>query len=554
MISVFGYELILPDWLSFLSGNLGSFLGTLVVSVILGVVSYFLLFVVLNWFFRKSETEIDDVILGVSRTPFITFVTLFALERSAVAWGIDGVVVGGIDRILKTIIVFTLTWWISRVLKEGVIYQLREISKKSEAAWDDVLVPVIERVAPPIIWTIGIIISLEFLGANLTGLYVALGGGAFILAFALQDILSNLFSGLVLLLDTPFRFGDVVKMEDDRIVVIKDIGLRVTHLYNIGDHSDIFMPNALLGGTSIVNITRPTTDLVASFVVGVGYNSDVNKAREILDDVICGHPDILGDIVKKVDLIDSFKCFDERKISVSKKKLEAEQKVNAVLTTIELKLSEFSKLASKLEKGGVEKIERKELQEKYDEIIKLLGLRPVKKPRRLFGRVQWELVEDKSDESLNNQVLYWVSIWQTDPSLVEEDLGENGVLAKEWESKLFFLKERIERLFHYVMNPQGHERRLDTDAQGVIDWIHDNFKQSRVLWKDPNTQLVDFGASSLDFKVSFFVDNIKLEHYERAERIKDELRMEIKRRFDEEKIELPFPQQDVWFRNVLSTK
>uniref|UniRef100_UPI001930DD9C mechanosensitive ion channel domain-containing protein n=1 Tax=Kamptonema formosum TaxID=331992 RepID=UPI001930DD9C len=59
------------------------------------------------------------------------------------------------------------------------------------------------------------------LGFDLSGLLVTIGGAAFVLGFALKDILANFFSGLVLLIDTPFSFGDVVALSDGSRAVIK---------------------------------------------------------------------------------------------------------------------------------------------------------------------------------------------------------------------------------------------------------------------------------------------------------------------------------------------
>jgi len=111
---------------------------------------------------------------------------------------------------------------------------------------------------------------LSFLSGNvgsLLGTLVVLGCGVFILAFILRDVLYNLFCGVALLLDKPFQLDDVVKMEDGSIVVVKGIGLRVTHLYNVDDHSEIFIPNNNFANQRLVNITRPNPDLTASSTV-----------------------------------------------------------------------------------------------------------------------------------------------------------------------------------------------------------------------------------------------------------------------------------------------
>jgi MscS family membrane protein len=562
MITIFGIEVTLPQQLSFFSGLPGSFLGTIIISAAVAVAIFFLIFVGLKMAFSRTDTEVDDVILGATRWPFIIFAILFSLERSVEVWGYDGMA-GWIEKILWASMAVVITYWISRLLKDVALYELKKYSQHSEAAWDDVLAPVLERIVPPVIWTVGLITSLQILGFDMTGLYVALGGTAFILGFALQDVLSNLFSGLVLLLDTPFQFGDVIQLEDGTMAVVKEIGLRVTHLYHTKDHSDIYMPNSVLGGMSIVNITRPTTDLAASVTVGVAYvaNSTYGPKEEegnvtnILKKIIMGHPDVFGDITEKLVALQDFSQFvsgSEKKEKVEKR-LKAEQVLNKRLEYLEHELDDFAKLASLLEtsslkKGGLGKNEIKMLNQVYSDILIAAGLKTVPAQRKGLSISKPRLEDDNS--GLIQFVRDWYTAWLLDPDLVNEDT--EGLKA-EWEQKLEFMRIKMERLYRFVNNPIGHERRLDDEAKNIVKWIHAEFKESRVLWKDPDVRLVNFGASSLDFEISYYVDNIKLEHYERADRIQDELRREIKYRLDEAKIEIPFPQTDIWFRSALQS-
>lgn len=561
MISVYGYTISLPRSLAFLAGDFGSFVGTIIASIVIAVISYFLIFVLLKLGFSWTDTEADDVILDVTRWPFIIFSILFSLARSIEVFGREGLV-GGIERVLWALMAIVITYWIAGLIKNVALYELERYSRSSEAAWDDVLAPVLERIVPPLIWIVGLVVFLQSLGLDLTGLYVALGGAAFILGFALQDVLSNLFSGLVLLLDTPFQFGDVVQLEDGTIAVVKDIGLRVTHFYNTKDHSDIYIPNSILGGMIIVNITRPTTDLAASVSIGVaytadskynGYNDVKKNVTEILKKVIMGHPDVFGNIDEKLDALADFSQFvsGQGKIDEARRRLEVEKELNETLERLEKQLDGFAELASRLEKDRLDSAEKKQLKQVYSDILSTAGLKVISQRKGWLSSAKSHIEEDEKNEGLFQLVRDWYQAWLLDPDLVKED--SDGLRA-EWEQKLSFLKIKLERLYQYVNNPTGHERRLDFEANNIVDWIHGNFKESRVLWKDPDIRLVNFGASSLDFEVSYYVDDIKLEHYERSDRIQDELRREIKFRFDEAGIEIPFPQTDIWFRNTVEAR
>ena len=97
--------------------------------------------------------------------------------------------------------------------------------------WDDGLLPLLDGVIPVVIVLFASVLVLKSFGVDLTGLWVALGGATFISGFAVKDILANFFSGIVVLIDTPFQFGDVLRFEDGSVGMLRKIGVRVTQLY-----------------------------------------------------------------------------------------------------------------------------------------------------------------------------------------------------------------------------------------------------------------------------------------------------------------------------------
>ncbi|WP_193789141.1 mechanosensitive ion channel domain-containing protein, partial [Kamptonema formosum] len=164
------------------------------------------------------------------------------------------VTIGLIQRGLSALNFLIVTYWIAQLLTQVVLYALKQYADRSEAMWDDVLIPILQNILPFFTYFIGGLLALQQLGFDLSGLLVTIGGAAFILGFALKDILANFFSGLVLLIDTPFSFGDVVALSDGSRAVIKKIGLRVTTMYLIDSHSEIYIPNANFQGENIINL------------------------------------------------------------------------------------------------------------------------------------------------------------------------------------------------------------------------------------------------------------------------------------------------------------
>lgn len=116
-----------------------------------------------------------------------------------------------IEHFLTAGLIIALSYWFFKLFTQVFIYYLKDYTQQTEVMWDDVLLPLLEAVVPIIIFTIGGVFFLKSFGVDLTGIWVTLGGATFVLFFAAQDILANFFSGVVLLIDTPFQFGDVLR-------------------------------------------------------------------------------------------------------------------------------------------------------------------------------------------------------------------------------------------------------------------------------------------------------------------------------------------------------
>jgi MscS family membrane protein len=178
---------------------------------------YLILFYVLKSIFRRLETDIALVSLIVSSYPILIVYLILGIKFNLHhQWKSFSLPIQ-LFAILNVSLIVIITYWLVQIFNKVIIYYLKSYTKESEAMWDDVLLPIVEAVIPVIIYILGGAFALKFLGVDLTGIWVTLGGATFVIGFAVKDILSNFFSGIVLLIDTPFRFGDVLSLEDGTI-------------------------------------------------------------------------------------------------------------------------------------------------------------------------------------------------------------------------------------------------------------------------------------------------------------------------------------------------
>jgi small-conductance mechanosensitive channel len=129
-----------------------------------------------------------------------------------------------------------------------------------------------------ILWAIVLLLILDNLGINITGLVAGLGIGGIAVALAVQNILGDLFASLSIVLDKPFIIGDFVVV-DSLFGTVEHIGLKTTRIRSLGGEQLIFSNNDLLK-SRIRNYKRMTERRVV-FSFGVVYQTPLSKLKSI---------------------------------------------------------------------------------------------------------------------------------------------------------------------------------------------------------------------------------------------------------------------------------
>ena len=139
---------------------------------------------------------------------------------------------------------------------------------------------------------VGLMIVLAALGVNITPLFALVGGASFIAAFAMQDTLGNLASGLMIMINRPFDQGDDVTVAGVGGTVKKVSVVSTT--VTTPDNQVIVIPNSKVWGDVIINTNASETRRV-DMVFGIGYEDSLELAQQTLEDVISAHPRVLKD-------------------------------------------------------------------------------------------------------------------------------------------------------------------------------------------------------------------------------------------------------------------
>jgi MscS family membrane protein len=550
MVQIWRWEVPVPPGLQFLSGPVGSAAATLLFWLVVAFLTQMVLFRLATAIARRTESEVEDVIIGISRRPLVIVIILLGMVASLDFLEIVNGQVAAAERWLVAAVMAVVTYWLWRMLKEVVIHYGERIARRSETRVDDVLLPIVNQFAPIVLFVVGAAAILQELGVRLDALLVAIGGAAFILAFALQDILSNVFSGLSLLVDTPFRYGDLIRLEDRTVCQVVRIGVRVTQLYDIDSHAIIYMPNSKLANERLVNLMQPTPELISTVRLELARDTDVERARTVLNAVLEGHPDLLGEIDQKIPQIAHFGILSEEKRLHGRARLEAEREVDRRLAETADGLMALAAEVTRSEQHGFSREEVQTLREMMEPLAIKIGRLPgVERRLDAFkGDVDVFLegcIGEFPADSLAALVWYWANLWAKDPDIHK---GQDDVRLREhWAVRVVSLLRRVDDLRRKVEQPDALDQRLDDAVLRMHAWLTRELKPAVAPWKWSGAGFKGFGEAGPIFSLFFLVDDIELEHFTRQSRVETQVRREVARRLKEEGLEFAGRRYEIAF-------
>lgn len=185
------------------------------------------------------------------------------------------------DFILKSLLVLGILS-VTVVAARAATGFLNLYSKKADGSMPSI--SIFTNLTKVVVFLIGTMVVLQSLGISITPMLTALGVGGLAVALALQDTLSNFFSGLLILASGQIKQGDYVELETGEKGYINDITWKNTTIRTISDNM-ILVPNAKLSSTITTNYYQPKKEVAVRVAVGVAYESDLKKVEAVTLDV-----------------------------------------------------------------------------------------------------------------------------------------------------------------------------------------------------------------------------------------------------------------------------
>lgn len=243
--------------------------------------------VVLRRLTRKSKTIYDDRLIEALGTPVFLSTILGGVYAAGMSISLPDTAV---DIGSKSIITIALLiWWIGL---SQIIELLFSVLKTHTDADRGGVLPFIDIAAKLILAAIIILTGMGTWGINITPALASAGIVGVALAVAAKDTVANIFGGISVFFDNPYKLGDYVIIKDQYRGEVIDIGMRSTKI-KTRDNVLLTVPNSVMVTDAVVNETGFDPELRVRIPVSIAYGTDIDKAEEVLLNVMKNHKEIL---------------------------------------------------------------------------------------------------------------------------------------------------------------------------------------------------------------------------------------------------------------------
>ncbi len=186
-----------------------------------------------------------------------------------------------LGNVVAALAIFYIGKWIAALL----LRLMRQAMTRAKV--DETLASFISNVLYGLALAVVVIAALGRLGVETTSAAAILGGAALAIGLSLQGQLSSLAAGVILIVFRPFKRGDVVSV-GGTVGTVEEI--RIVHtVLTTGDNQIVYVPNSNITTTTIINYSARRTRRI-DLTIGIAYDSDLRKAKQLLQQLLAGEP------------------------------------------------------------------------------------------------------------------------------------------------------------------------------------------------------------------------------------------------------------------------
>jgi len=239
----------------------------------------------------RSDTSFDDALIGMVHRPiFLSFVLVglgLATQHVGMPESPEFLTLG----LLKTIAIVVWHGFLRR-LASIVLSALARGSGSASTILQASMIPLVDNTIKVVLVALAAYFIFLAWNIDVTAWLASAGIVGLALSFAAKDTLSNLFAGVSIVADAPYKSGDFIHLDTGERGQVTHIGLRSTRILT-RDDVEITIPNGLIGNSKIINETGGSSPRHRiRTAVGVAYGSDIDQVIETLARVADEHSDV----------------------------------------------------------------------------------------------------------------------------------------------------------------------------------------------------------------------------------------------------------------------
>ncbi len=232
---------------------------------------------------KRTRFKFDDHLIDHLHGPIYFSVILLGLALATLLLAVPEPFDFIIKSVLLTLAYLVWTLFLLRVTRSMLRFLSQD--EKHVAVLHPQTLPLFENLAMIVIVVVAVYVIFSAWDVDMTAWLASAGIVGIAVGFAAKDTLANLFSGVFILADAPYKIGDYVVLDTGERGEITHIGIRSTRL-KARDDVEVTVPNAIMGNTKIINESGgPHQKFRARVKVGVAYGSDIDRVEAILMEI-----------------------------------------------------------------------------------------------------------------------------------------------------------------------------------------------------------------------------------------------------------------------------
>jgi small-conductance mechanosensitive channel len=262
---------------------------------------------------RQTTSEYDEAYLRSIRPQIHLLVLVISLDFATTRLlSILDSVKQALAQLYFAVIVLIIAVIIWKLIGHLVLWYQDLAKKSGESDHKEAALQLGQRAGHILVIIISSLLILDNFGINVSALVATLGIGGLALSLAAQETLSNMISGIMILMDQPFRIGDRIEIQGlNTWGDVVDIGLRSTRI-RTRDNRMVIVPNSSISKNQVINYTFPDPRYRVQIDIGVIYGSDLRIVREVITQAVRDVEGVLAD--RPVDVL--FMDFNESKMNL----------------------------------------------------------------------------------------------------------------------------------------------------------------------------------------------------------------------------------------------